>query len=164
MGHRHAVVETVLAVARTSYEQHIQYPAAALAYYGFVSLVPLLVILVAVGGVQVTRPIRTAAFRFLTPEAQRLVVEALTNSSGKVGAILFATLVLVWSGANITAGFQTVVKRVERPSDRSFPGKMRDAVGILGPLGLGLGAVVLTNLIYASDVVGVICEAADEVG
>ena len=149
MSRRDDAVETTLAVARTAYDHEIQYPAAAIAYYAFVALLPLLVILLAVVAEPIAERVRVAAFRFLTPEAQRLVSEALTDSSGKVGATLFAIVVLAWSGANITVGFQTIVERVEGLSERPLSAQLRDAVGILASLGLAMGSVVLASAFVA---------------
>jgi len=68
MFRRDAVVETALTIAQSAYEYKIQHPAAMLAYYAFVSLLPLLVLLLAVVGEPIIEPVRTTTFRFLTPK------------------------------------------------------------------------------------------------
>lgn len=140
--------ETALTIAESSYDHKIQYPAAALAYYGFVSLLPLLVILLAVIGEPIIGPVRDATFHFLTPEAQQAVSRGLADATGKVGATLFAVVVLVWSAVNVTAGFETMVDRVEDPSNKSLPDQLRDAVSILGSFGLGVGSVVTASVLF----------------
>jgi len=149
MSLRDGAVETAVAVARTAYDHEVQYPAAALAYYAFVSLLPLLVILLAVVREPVAEQVRDAALRFLTPDAQQLVTEALADSSGRVGATLFALVVLVWSAANITTGLRTAVERIEGRNSPSFHGRLRDAAAILGSLGLGTASVVLASGLFA---------------
>jgi membrane protein len=146
---QHDAVETVATIAESSYEHRIQYPAAALAYYAFVSLLPLFVLLLAGAGDWITRPVRSAAFHFLTPEAQQAVAKGLASASGKVGAMAFAVVVLAWSGVNVTAGFETVVGRVEDDPDESRRSRLRDAVGIFGSLGLGVGSVVTASALFA---------------
>lgn len=149
MSRRDDAVDAVLAVVRTSYETEIQHPAATLAYYGFVSLIPLLVILLAVVGDPIAGRVRSATLRFLPAEAQRLVTQALADSSGRLGATLFAIAVLAWSAANIAAGFLTVIDRVEGPSERSLSGRLRGATGVLGSLGVGIAAVVVASAGFA---------------
>ncbi|MBV0924067.1 YihY/virulence factor BrkB family protein [Halomicroarcula limicola] len=139
---------TVLDIARTSIKRDIQYPAAALAYYGFVSLLPLLVILLAVLGESAASEVQLVTLEYLTPAAQELVLDALTDSRGRVGATLFALGVLLWSGANITAGFQTVVEDVEGEIDRSLAGHLRDGVGVLGSLVFGIVSVLLVSALF----------------
>ena len=136
---------TAADIVRTSVERDIQYPAAALAYYSFVSLLPLLVILLAVLGERAAREVRTTTLEYLTPAAQELVVEALTDSQGQVGATLFAVVVLGWSGANITAGFQTVVEDVEGEIDRSLAAHLRDGAAVLGSLTLGIVSILAVS-------------------
>jgi membrane protein len=148
MVRRDTAVETVLTIAQSAYEYKIQYPAAALAYYAFVSLVPLLVLLLAVVGESLVDPVSAASFHFLTPQAQQLVTKALANSSGKLAATLFAVGVLVWSAANVTAGFETMVARVEEPSPESDSHRLRDAVSILGSIGLGFGVIVAASRLF----------------
>jgi membrane protein len=148
MSRRNPAVETVRTVAQASLEHDVQYPAAALAYYGFVSLLPLLVLLLVVVGRPVVEPVRSATFRFLTPEAQRLVSNALANSTGKAGATAFAGVVLAWSAANVTAGFETMVDRVEDDAAESAPRRLRDAAGVLASFGLSVGSVVAASTLF----------------
>ena len=141
-------LETALLIVRTAIERDVQYPAAALAYYSFVSLLPLLVILLAVLGEPAAREVRATTLQFLTPAAQDLVLDALTDSRGRIGATLFAVGVLAWSGANITAGFQTVVEDVEGEIDRSLAAHLRDGASVLGSLTLGIVSVVFVSGLF----------------
>jgi membrane protein len=145
---RNAVTETALTVARSAYDAKIQYPAASLAYYAFVSLLPLLMLLLAVVGDPVIEPVRAATFRFLTPEAKQLVSRAVANSAGKFSATVFAACVLVWSVANVTTGVETVVARVEASSAESAPPRLRDAVSTVVSVGLGFGVLVAASRLF----------------
>lgn len=135
-------------IVRTALERDIQYPAAALAYYSFVSLLPLLVIMLAALGEPTAREVRATTLQYLTPAAQALVVDALTDSEARVGATLFAVGVLGWSGANITAGFQTVVEDVEGETDRSLATHLRDGAAVLGSLTLGIGSILAVSALF----------------
>lgn len=144
------ILRVALTVARTAYEHDVKYPAAAIAYYGFVSLLPSLVLVLAVLGEPVAAQIQRTTPRFLTPEAQQLMDEALTTASGRTGAAALAVVVIVWSGTNVVLGFQTAVERVEERDGDPATGRLRDAASILGSLGLATVLIVLTSVTFAS--------------
>lgn len=143
-----AILESPLTVLRVATEHDIRYPAAALAYYTFVSLLPLVVLVLAVVGDPIAAEIQVATPRVLTAEAQELVYEALTTATGRAGAALLAIVVLAWSAANVATGFLTVVERVEGRRGRSRRQQVRDAVGILGSLLLSVAALVVVGAFF----------------
>ena len=141
-------IDLVTALARAVHEEKIRYPAAALAYYAFVSFVPLLLLVFVVIGEQLASELSQTAPQFLTPEAHRLVGRSLTTASGRTGAGLLAVLVLGWSSANVVADIRTVVKRIEGPIEGSPRSWTRDAIGILGGLGLAILGLILTSTFF----------------
>jgi membrane protein len=143
------VFELALTVGRTAEKHDVKYPAAALAYYAFVSQIPLLILVVAVVSDRLVMRIQDITPDFLTPEAQQLLSEALVTASGRAGAALLGISVLAWSGANIVIGFQTVVNRVERTPRESLRTQLRGASSILGSFGLVIIAVILSSLLFA---------------
>ena len=145
-------------VAHTAYEKDVKYPAAALAYYAFVSFVPMLVFAFAIVGERVAVRIYTATPRFLTPSAQQLVYEAMTAASGRVGAALLAIVVLAWSGANVAVDFQTVVERVEEAAERPLRYQLRDSVVVLGSIGLAILSIIVTSAIFGTLPAGLLVE------
>ncbi|MDZ5811176.1 YihY/virulence factor BrkB family protein [Halorubrum sp. AD140] len=147
-------VEFALTVGQTAGEHDIKYPAAALAYYAFVSQIPVLILAVAVLSDRLVRQIRTTTPDFLTPGAQQLLSDALVTASGRVWAALLAVGILVWSGANIVIGFQTVVNRVENIPRESLRTRLHDTSSIIGSFALVIVAVILTNVLFALLPVG----------
>ena len=141
--------EVALTIGQMVEKHDVKYPAAALAYYTFVSQIPLLILVVAVISDQLVRQIQTTTPDFLTPAAQRLLSEALVTASGRAWAALLAVGVLVWSGANIVIGFQTVVNRVEHTPRESLRTQLHDASSIIGSFGLVIVAIILTNSVFA---------------
>lgn len=137
-----------LTVVRAAYEHDVKYPAVALAYYVSVSFIPVLVLVLAVVGEPFAARVQVAMPRYLTPEAQQLIYEAMTAASGRTGAVVFAIVVLAWSGANVAVGFQTVLERVEDTAGGSLSAQLRDAVGILGSLGLVVVVIVFTSVFF----------------
>jgi membrane protein len=145
---RHAV-EIVFTVGQMAGEHDIKYPAAALAYYAFVSQIPLLILVVAVISDRLVGQIQTVTPDFLTPDAQQLLSEALVTASGRGWAALLAIGVLAWSGVNIVIGFQTVLHRVEHFPRESLRTQFRGASSILGSFGLVIVAIILSNSVFA---------------
>ncbi len=96
--------------------EQITFLAAAVAYYAFVSLIPLsllgLVIASVMGGAVFEGQIVATAGEFLTPEAQDLLTEALTGESGRGGATIVGTVVLLWSGLRLFRGLDKAFSQV----------------------------------------------------
>jgi len=143
------VLDVATTVARVTYRCDVKYPAAALAYYGFVSFVPLLLLVFAVLGREFAGEIAARAPPFVTPDAQQLVYEALTAASGRVGAVLLGIGVLAWSAANVAIDFTTVVERVEGEGADSVAEQLADAVVVLGAVSTAIVTLVLTNVLFA---------------
>ncbi|WP_380675429.1 YihY/virulence factor BrkB family protein [Salinigranum sp. GCM10025319] len=141
--------EFVLTVGQMAGEHDVKYPAAALAYYAFVSQIPVLMLVVAIISDQLVTQIQTTTPDFLTPDAQQLLSEALVTASGQAWATVLAVSVLAWSGGNIVIGFQEVVNRVEHTPSEPLRTQLRDASSILGSFGLVILAIIFTNLAFA---------------
>ena len=142
-------LEFAIAVARVADEHDIKYPAATFAYYAFVSFVPVLLLVFAILGERFAGRIHTATPRFLTPDAQRLVYEATTTASGRIGAVMLATGVLVWSGVNVALDFQTVLKRIEGTDEDRSVDRLRNGGIVLGSLCLSIVSIVLISILFS---------------
>lgn len=138
-------VEFGLTVVRSVNDHELRYPAAAFAYYAFVSFLPLLVLAVSLLGETSTAQVQSVTPRLLTPSAQELVRESLTTASGRAGATALAVLALAWAGANVAVDFQTVVERVEGWPEVPLTEQLRDAVEILVLMGLPVASIVLAG-------------------
>ena len=154
MGRLAELIESAATVVRVVYEHDVKYPAAALAYYAFVSFIPLLMLLFALVGERLAARIHGTTPEFLTPGAQRLVYEATTTATGRTWAALFAIGVLAWSSANVVVGFLTVVERIEGVPERPLGSQVRDAVVVLGSIGLAIVAIVGTSALFPLPPVG----------
>ena len=136
------------ALARIAYEEDVRYPAAALAYYAFVSFVPLVVLVFAVVGERLALELSRAVPRFLTPEVYRLVDRSVETASGRNGTGVLAVVVLIWSGVNVVGDVRTVVERIEGSVGGSLRHRIRDATVILGGLALAMFAIVATSTLF----------------
>jgi membrane protein len=147
MGRLATWLRTARRVVRVAYEQKIKYPAAALAYYAFVSFVPWLLLVFAVVGEEIAVNVYEVTPQFLTPATQQLIYQAMTAASGRVGAAALAIGVLAWSGANIAVDFLTVVERIEDGTSRPLRRQVGEAGVVLASLGVASVAIVVTSAV-----------------
>lgn len=137
------------AVVLTAYRTEIRYPAAALAYYGFVSFVPLLLLIVAVLGDRLATQLVRVAPAFLTPEVSALIDRSLQTATERISAGLLAVFVLLWSSVNVVGDVRAVVKRIEGTNGSGIGNWIRDAVAILGSLSAAIVVIIATTILFA---------------
>ncbi len=127
--------------------EQVTFIAASLAYYGFVSLVPLLILAVvvatALGGTAFAEEMGVRVAALLGEQAGEVVTTALSGSGGRVEATVAGLVVLVWSGLRLFRGLDVAfaaVYRAERPG--GLADQLVDGAVALGGVALGVGAVV----------------------
>ena len=140
------------AVVRAVRTRDISVLAASIAYYAFVSLLPLLVLTTVVATVLGGAGLRTAvldlASRYLLPVGQDLVGEALTNSTGRGGVTFVGLLLLLWSSLKLFRGIDTAFARIYGTAARDFLGSLRVGVTVLVAVGAGsFGGITLVGLV-----------------
>lgn len=134
---------------REAYRCDLKYPAAAFAYYSFVSFLPLLLLVFSVLGEQVVTEMAVRAPPFVTPDARGLIHRALRTASGQPGALVLAVGVLAWSAANVAADFLAVVERVEGAANGSFLRRVLNGGVVLGGVSTAMVTIVLANVLFA---------------
>jgi len=162
-------IENAVSLARRTVvatrDAEVSFLAAAVAYYAFVSLVPLLLLALAIattfGGEAFARDVVDQAGTLLTSSGQDVAFEALSTSSGRGGATVVSLLVLAWSGLRLFRGLDKAFAYVY---DAEEPGtlldELRDAATVLFSVGVGVVAVVGVSTLEAvasgpvADVVG----------
>lgn len=156
MGRSVAGLREAVALLRVAYDRDVKYPAAALAYYAFVSLVPILMLSIAVFGSGLGARIEAAMRLYLTPPARELFMEAIVSVSGRTGGVLLSMAVLVWTGWNVTIGFQTVVDRIERVDEDPQASRLLRGTVILASLVLAGAVIVATSVISLRMLDGIV--------
>ncbi|CAI48187.1 UPF0761 family protein [Natronomonas pharaonis DSM 2160] len=146
-----AVTRGVVDGARSD---RITFLAASLAYYGLVSLVPLLVLaLVAasvVGEGQLIEALVVAVGDALGEQAGDVLGDALTGAAGRGGATLLGLAVFLWSGLKLFRGLDIAFSEVYGTAGpESLLSGIRNAVVTLGAVGLGVTATVAAGAAIA---------------
>ena len=139
------------AVVREVRTRDVTLLAASIAYYAFVSLLPLLVlttiVATALGGAAFRTAVLDLAGRSLLPVGQEVVDEALANTTGRGGVTLVGLLLLLWSSLKLFRGIDTAFARIYGSPARDFLGSLRVGVTVLLAVGVGaFGGVALVGV------------------
>ncbi|MFB6102763.1 MAG: YihY/virulence factor BrkB family protein [Haloplanus sp.] len=137
-------------VAREVRARDVTLLAASIAYYAFVSLLPLLVlaavVATALGGPGLRTAILDLAGRYLLPVGRELVAEALANTTGRGGVTVIGLALLLWSSTKLFRGIDTAFARIYDTEPRGFLGGIRTAVTVLIAVGAGgFGGILLVG-------------------
>ncbi|NHN46771.1 YihY/virulence factor BrkB family protein [Halostella sp. JP-L12] len=144
---------SVVAVVR---ERQVTFLAAGIAYYAFVSLVPLLLLALVVGSVVgseglAERIVDATAGEILTPTGEELVRDALTGQTGRGGATVVGVATLLWSGLKVFRGLDYAFSSVYGTAgSTSLLDDLRDGVVVLFAVGVGAVAVAVINAAVGS--------------
>lgn len=147
-------VATGLATYRLAVQANLSLLAAAIAYFAFVSAVPLVVlgVLIAttVGGVALADQVVALAGQFLAPAGEDLIRSAVTARQGAGGVTAVGLVVLLWGALK---GFRAMDQAFSvvygTANDQSLPASIRDAVVALSAVGLGMAATILLGAAVA---------------
>lgn len=143
-----ALVTLLRAVLELARDEQLTFLAAAIAYYAFLSLVPLFIVSVTVATVLAGETLAEETLAIvgtsLTPEASALLASALQNSSGRGGVTAVGLLVLAWSGLRVFRALDIAFSRIYGATG-AIPllGQLRRAVLVAGAIALALGAAIL---------------------
>jgi len=135
-------------------DDRITFIAASLAYYAFVSLVPLMLLAVVAaslfGGEALVIALANRATAALGQQAGDLVRETLAGTTGQAGAGVVGTAVLLWSGLKLFRGMDVAFSTVYgAPLPESIVDQLRNGVVTLGAVGVGIAATVAVGVALA---------------
>jgi YihY family inner membrane protein len=140
----------VLAALDTVREGQVTFLAAAIAYYAFVSIVPLALLGLALGhalGPERFAPLVAGVEQFLTPAAIEIVGESV-GGAARGGATALGLAVLAWSGSKVVRGLDVAFARVYGTAERkAVPAKLLDAAVVLSAIPAALLASALLGVL-----------------
>lgn len=158
----HPRVARAVALARAVHDAgrrvDASFLAAAVAYFAFVSLVPLALLAFAVastvGDGALTDQAAEALGGLLAPAGQAVLTQALEGEAGRGGATLAGLAVLLWSGLRVLRGLDRAFSRVYGTATEGLAEQLRDAAIVLGATVVGLvGMAVVGTLVALLPVV-----------
>jgi membrane protein len=140
------------AIATHAQERRITFLAAAVAYYAFVSIVPLLLVAVVVtttiGGEAFAQDVVGDVARFLSPTGQEVFVDILTSGEGRTSVSLVGSLVLLWSALKVFRGLDLAFSEVYGVvGEETLLDQVRDGLLVLASVGVSLLAVAVVGVV-----------------
>lgn len=153
-------VGVLRAVVHGVQSDRITFIAASLAYYAFVSLMPLLLLVIVavsvLGGPEIAGRLGARVGETLTPEIGELVQGALTNASGRGGATVVGIAVLLWTALKLFRGMDVAFSTVYgTAAQETLLDQIRDGSVTLVGVGLGI-AVTVGMAIAATRITGLV--------
>ncbi|AQL44258.1 hypothetical protein BV210_16735 [Halorientalis sp. IM1011] len=141
------LVDHVRATIDVSRQENLTILAASLAYYAFVSVVPILLLVISVGSViggqAFTREITSTLSVYLSSAGQQIVAEVLNSTAHNVGAGLLGILVLVWGALKVFRGMKVAfVEIYDAEPEVSLVKQVKDGLAVAVTVGLAVVAMV----------------------
>ncbi len=136
-------------------EQEITFLAAGIAYYAFVSILPALLLALAIasfiGGDTFATHVVNTVQTLLSPKAQSIVQDSLSNASGRGSATIIGFLVLIWSTLRVFRGLDEAFSRVYGVNvPEPFTETVTDAALVLAVIAVGVAGVAVVNIFVPS--------------
>ena len=133
----------------------VTFLAAAIAYYGLVSVLPAVVLALAVasalGGARLAELVLALAGSVVTPAGREVIEAALLGAGGRTGATLLGTVVLVWGALKGLRGLDRAFSRVYGTSAAlTFAEGVRNAATALVGIGAAVGLMVALGGVLAA--------------
>jgi membrane protein len=153
--------EVLAAVYREVRTENLTFMAGSIAYHAFVSLLPLLVLLLvaleSVGGGTLTEAVLLTVEAVFSPSGRDLVVDTVRRAATVSGTSVVGVAVLVWATLRIFRGFDQAfsdIYETERTND--FLDQVRDGALVLAVAAAAVGAAagVRTVLVFGPGPVG----------
>ncbi|MDS0475324.1 YihY/virulence factor BrkB family protein [Natrinema sp. 1APR25-10V2] len=147
-----SVARDVVAVIR---DRNVTFMAGSIAHAAFLSLLPLLLVLLlvagAVGNEYLTDQLVSLSQTYVSPAGQGLVYEALTRASDRSGASLIGLVSLLWGMFRVFRGLKTAFDELYGEGENRLREKLVDGgvvfvVILLATVGVGFATAVLASI------------------
>lgn len=148
------VRSSVRSIIELGLEKEISFMAASVAFFAFVSLIPLILLIFAFGSLIVgdlfaERAVSLLA-TYLSDEGQQVLSEVLTETQGRIGLSGISTLVLLWSVLKVFRAIDTAFDRIYSAEDKtSLPRQLANGILVLVTIAAGVVVLVVTRRIMS---------------
>lgn len=134
--------------------ENVTFMAGSIAYQAFVSLLPLLVLVLlavsTVGDEQVAAQVTSLTQSFLPRAARTLLGNALDGSSGTTGASVIGVVTLLWGSLKIFRGLDTAFSDIyDTEAENSFVDQLVDGLMVFVTVGLAIAAAGVATTVFA---------------
>jgi len=144
-------MSTVRSVVDLARDRNLTFLAAGIAYYAFVSVIPLVLLAVAVasfvGGQALADRVTELVSQQLSASGTEAVTAALTDTAGRGAASVVGFLALTWSALKLFRGLDQAFDEVYTDDvEASLLDQIRDALVVVVGIGLAVAAVVAVGI------------------
>jgi membrane protein len=141
-------MSTIGGVVTLARDRNLTFMAAGIAYYAFVSIIPLLLLAVVVasvvGGQELASRVTEMLSQQLSSSGRELVTQALTNSAGRGAASVVGLVTLTWTGLKLFRGLDQAFDEVYTYEvDASLLERVKDALVVVVGIALAVGLVAV---------------------
>ncbi|SFL39539.1 membrane protein [Halogranum rubrum] len=147
------VVAAVRAIGAEFSEKNVTFMAGSIAYNAFVSLAPLLVVLLLAVNVlnsDLESQVLTLANQYLTPSVSRLVERVVDGDSSTTSASVIGLVVSLWGSLKIFRNLDTAFSEIfESDVQNSFTDQLRDGLVVLFALLVGVVGMVFATAAFS---------------
>jgi len=152
------IVETVRSIAVLGRESELSFLAGSIAFFAFFSVVPALVLAVAigsaVGGERFATGVLALFESYLSAEGATVVSTALSDQSGIAGATLIGTLALAWSALKVFRAIDLAFDRIYGSEAMTPLGRqLLNATAVMTTTGIGIALLVSVQSVLGLPVV-----------
>lgn len=146
------ILSTIRGVIALGREQNLTVLAAGIAYYAFVSIIPLVLLAVVVtsfvGGGAVITDMTSALDRYLSLAGQRSITQMLSDTTGRGPASVVGLLALGWSALKLFRGLDLAFDELYPVGEDSTPlERILDAIIVF--LSIVTGVIVVVGGAFA---------------
>ena len=146
-------VGVVRAVVDAVQRTDATFVAASLAYYAFVSLIPLLALVVVaatvVGGETLSAEVLALVGDLLTPAAQEGLLDAFQSDTGRGGVTVVGVALTTWGALKLFRGLDRAFGKVYGTTPGGFVAQVKDALLVLVSVGAGVAGVTVVGAVVA---------------
>lgn len=145
------VVRIVRSIARETRSKNVPFMAGSIAYSAFISLLPLVLLLViaasVLGGESLASYVQAVTQSYLTPTGQSLLADSISQASSQMGLSIFGGIVLLWGVLRVFRALDTAFSAIYDTQQRNdLSNQFRDGVVVLVALGGALLVVLVAGL------------------
>ena len=148
------ITETVRSVVREVREKEVSFLAASVAFYAFFSVVPLIILALAVasfvGGAAFEETVVVLVGTYLSSQGETVVAEALTSPAGRLGASAVGFVALMWSALKVFRAIDIAFDSIYGTDDTtSISRQTANGVVVLTAIAVGVVMMVGVRVVFA---------------
>ncbi|MFC6824203.1 YihY/virulence factor BrkB family protein [Halopelagius fulvigenes] len=147
-------MSTVRSVVDLAKDRNLTYLAAGIAYYAFVSIIPLMLLAVALasffGGQALADRITSMLSQQISSAGTQIVTQTLTSTAGRGAASVVGFVALLWSALKLFRGLDQAFDEVYADEiDVSIVEQIIDALVVIVGIALAVALVVAVGIVLS---------------